>query len=353
MSSRHSDPVIQYSRTADGVDIAYSALGDGPPLVCLPPVPFSNLQTEWTIPEARDWYERVAANLKVVRYDGRGTGLSDRSPATFSLETMAADLDAVLDQVATPVALWGSFAAGPAAIDYTVRHPERVSQLVLWAVSARTEEIMIHPRTAGLLSLVSRDWELFTNSAAHQWMGWGSGESAVRAAEHFRSCCSQEVAEAYLQFNEATDVSAQLREVAVPTLVLHRRDVQEVQLEHSRALAAEIPGAQLQLVTGDSPSVFMPDSDGLADAVVEFVAPTSRGAATAVAPPEEFGLTDREREVLALLAAGYSNRKIADQLVVEVSTVKTHVSNVLAKLGVRSRGEAISIAHTHGFAPDR
>ncbi len=211
-----------------------------------------------------------------------------------------------------------------------------------------------HPRTAGLLTLVSRDWELFTNSAAHQWMGWDSGESARLGAEHFRSCCSQEVAEAYLALADEADVSALLANVAVPTLVLHRRDVLEVQIEHSRALAAAIPGAQLRLVSGTSPSAFMPDAEAIVDAVVEFIGPPATGSPPAPRSVEvdrssEFALTDREREVLALIVEGHSNRQIADLLVIEVSTVKTHVSNVLAKLGARSRGQAISIAHARGL----
>ena len=356
MTAAYADPAIRYTHAEDGVDIAYSMLGDGPTLVCLPPVPFSNLQTEWAIPEARTWYSRIAADLRVVRYDARGTGLSDRAAREFSEATMAADLDAVFALGdGSPVALWGSFAAGPTAIEYAARHPDRVSHLVLWAASARTAEIKEHPRTAGLLTLVSRDWELFTNSAAHQWMGWDSGESAVRAAQHFQSCCTQDVAEAYLTLAQDSDVSDRLADVSVPTLVLHRRDVQEVQIEHSQTLAAAIPDAQLRLVPGSSPSAFMPDADAVAQAVVDFVgAPPSRAAPPPRTGSEDTrGLTQRERDVLALVVAGRSNREIADELVVEVSTVKTHVSNVLAKLGARSRGHAVSIAHELGLAADR
>ena len=186
-------------------------------------------------------------------------------------------------------------------------------------------------------------------------MGWDSGESAQRAAEHFRSCCTQQVAEAYLAMAGESDVSALLGEVLAPALVLHRRDVQEVQIEHSRALAAAIPGAQLRLVPGDSPSAFMPDAGAVLDAILEFVAaparPPARPPTAALGPTEDFGLTARELDVLALLAAGHSNREIADRLVVEVSTVKTHVSNLLSKLGARSRGHAISIAHDRGLTP--
>ena len=169
-----SDPAIKYARSADGIDIAYSALGEGTTFLCLPPVPFSNLQTEWLIPEARSWYERMARDVRVVRFDGRGTGLSDRSAMTFTLDTMLADLEAVDTVIGDePTVIWATFAGGPVAIHFAANRPERVSHLVLWGATAHMSHQIEHPRTAGLLSLVERDWELFTNSAAHQWMGWG------------------------------------------------------------------------------------------------------------------------------------------------------------------------------------
>ncbi len=73
------EPRIQYAQTKDEVSIAYWTLGEGQPLVHMPNIPFSHIQLEWQRPEVRRWYERLAENRKVVRYDGRGTGLSERN----------------------------------------------------------------------------------------------------------------------------------------------------------------------------------------------------------------------------------------------------------------------------------
>src|SRR3990172_7783639 len=90
-------PLVRYVSTADGVSIAYWKLGQGPPLVQLPALPHSHIRMEWETPEWRRGYELAAAERTMVRYDGRGTGRSQRDVEHFSLETMIADLDAVLN----------------------------------------------------------------------------------------------------------------------------------------------------------------------------------------------------------------------------------------------------------------
>src|SRR4030042_185291 len=78
------EPRIQYAKTADGVSIAFWTLGEGMPLVCVPNVPWSHIQVEWQWPGYRRWYERLAEKRKLVRYDSRGCGLSDREVAACS-----------------------------------------------------------------------------------------------------------------------------------------------------------------------------------------------------------------------------------------------------------------------------
>jgi len=82
------EPCIQYAKTADGVSIAFWTLGEGMPLVHMPVFPFSQIQLEWQNPEYRSWYERLAKERKLVRYDARGTGLSDRDVTDYSLDAV-------------------------------------------------------------------------------------------------------------------------------------------------------------------------------------------------------------------------------------------------------------------------
>ncbi|MCJ7509671.1 MAG: alpha/beta hydrolase, partial [Dehalococcoidia bacterium] len=135
------EPRIQYAQTTDGVSIAFWTLGEGTPLVAMPTMPLSNIQLEWQIPEARRWYERLSEKRKLVRYDGRGSGLSDRDVTDYSLEAHVLDLEAVVDRLRLErFTLFGMTYAGPVAVAYAAGHPERVSQLLLFCSWARTRD---------------------------------------------------------------------------------------------------------------------------------------------------------------------------------------------------------------------
>jgi pimeloyl-ACP methyl ester carboxylesterase len=111
------EPRIQYAKTADGVNIAFWTLGKGMPYVQMPPPPYSHIQLEWQDPGWRRWYERLAEKRKLVRYDGRGSGLSDRNVADYSVDAQMLDLEAVAERLGLQrFVLVGSFAAAPVAV---------------------------------------------------------------------------------------------------------------------------------------------------------------------------------------------------------------------------------------------
>ena len=140
------EPRIQYAQAADGVSIAFCTAGEGQPLVWLNALPFSHIQLEWQLPDISTWYERLAQRRKFVRYDYRGSGLSDRDVTDYSLDAHVLDLEAVVDRLGLePFNLFAIFHAGPVAIAYAARHPERVSHLVLWCSWARGSDLsLIH-----------------------------------------------------------------------------------------------------------------------------------------------------------------------------------------------------------------
>src|SRR3989337_1517495 len=134
------EPRIQYAKTTDGVSIAVWTLGEGAPLVHMP-FPFTHIQLELEYPECRRWYDRLAQRRKLVRYDRRGFGLSDREVFDFSLDAFVLDLEAVVDRLGLEkFALFGLMHEGPAAIAFAARHPERVSHLILWCTYAQASE---------------------------------------------------------------------------------------------------------------------------------------------------------------------------------------------------------------------
>ena len=111
------EPRIQYAKTTDGVSIAYWTLGEGMPLVQMPWLPWSHLQLEWQMIEFRRWYERLAESVTLVRYDGRGAGLSGRTVTDYSLDACLLDLEAVVDYLGyEKFALLGPVTASPPAV---------------------------------------------------------------------------------------------------------------------------------------------------------------------------------------------------------------------------------------------
>ncbi|GMQ75279.1 MAG: hypothetical protein BMS9Abin01_0526 [Gammaproteobacteria bacterium] len=125
-------PRIRYATAADGARIAFWSLGEGRPLIYMTGGPWSHMEL-WDIPECRQWYERLSADRQVVRYDMRGTGLSQRDVADFSLEVQLGDVEAVVETLAVPsFDLFAATDAGPVAIAYTAHHPEQVTRLALW-----------------------------------------------------------------------------------------------------------------------------------------------------------------------------------------------------------------------------
>ena len=120
------EPGIQYGRTSDGVNIAFWTMGVGMPLIAMPSMPWTHLQLEWTIPELRRWYEDLGRGRLLVRYDGRGFGLSQREVDSMSLDAQVLDLEAVVERVGVErFDLYAGLHSGPVAIAYATRWPER------------------------------------------------------------------------------------------------------------------------------------------------------------------------------------------------------------------------------------
>ncbi|MEO7658279.1 MAG: alpha/beta hydrolase, partial [Pyrinomonadaceae bacterium] len=128
---------IRFCETADGVRIAYSVTGTGPQIVRVLGH-FTHLEMEWEWPDLRHFWERLAERFRVVRYDGRGMGLSDRYTGEFTEDTRQLDLDAVLNQVGAENAiLLGISEGGWTAATYAIHHSERISRLILYGAYCR------------------------------------------------------------------------------------------------------------------------------------------------------------------------------------------------------------------------
>jgi class 3 adenylate cyclase len=265
------EPRIQYAQTADGVSIAFWALGEGMPFVEMPTIPVSHIQMEWQFPQWRRWYESLAQRRMVVRYDCRGAGVSDRDVSDFSLDAYALDLEAVVDRLGLErFALLSPIHSGPVAIAYAARHPERVSHLVLWHSWAVTHDAA-SPQLRALAGLRDTDWHVYSEAVAHTLLGWSEGEPAHRYAALMRECITQETMKTALGATAGFDVSAILPQVKAPTLVLHRRQLSWLSVDVARGLASRIPNARLALLEGESGAVFLGDTEAVMRALNQFM----------------------------------------------------------------------------------
>jgi class 3 adenylate cyclase/pimeloyl-ACP methyl ester carboxylesterase len=244
---------IQFCMTPDGVQLAYSRMGSGPPLVKTGNW-MTHLEFDFESPIWRRLYSELSHDRTLIRYDARGNGLSDRDVEQVSFEAFVSDLEAVVDAAGLErFALLGISQGCAVSIAYAVRHPERVKQLILfggyavgWAKRARSVEEK--EQGAAMLTLARLGWgqenaafrQLFTS----QFIPGGTKEQIDWFNELQRISSSPEDAVRNLIANGDTDVSALLAQVAVPTLVMHARDDARVPFDQGRRLAAGIPGAR-------------------------------------------------------------------------------------------------------------
>jgi class 3 adenylate cyclase len=273
------EPRIQYAKTADGVSIAFWTLGEGTPHVEMPNLPYSHIQLEWQDPGHRLWYKPWAGKRKLVRYDGRGTGLSDRNVADYSVDAHMLDLEAVVERLGVQrFALLGPVNTAPVAVAYAARHPEAVSHLLLWCPWAWARGA----RSGAFRALLERDWELFTESLAYA-SGWSTGEEAHSFAAYLRECTTPEAARAILNALAEFDVITVLSQVRSPTLILQRREGLALPggVESARRLASGIPDARLVLLEGASLMPWVGDMEAVLAAIDEFLEDSEPAAARA------------------------------------------------------------------------
>ena len=243
------EPRIQYAQASDGVSIAYAIMGDGYPLIYMPIPLASHVQLEWESP-LRSRYEHFAAKFQLVRFDPRGIGLSDRAVDDFSLEARVGDLEAVISKLeCTRFALAGQDDSGALAVSYAVRHPEKVSHLILVDAYSRSADQLEVPQVEGVMELLSRDWEMFTETAAGLGFGWGR-EEARQMGELFRACITQETAQKLLSATASVDVTELLSGISAPTLVM-THGVRVTPIDLARRLASHIPKARMVVLNGN------------------------------------------------------------------------------------------------------
>lgn len=244
---------IRFCTSADGVRIAYATCGEGPALVRASTY-LTHLKHDWDSPVWRHWLTDLAEHFTVVRHDQRGCGLSDWEVQNFSMDGWVADLEAVVDDLGLErFHLLGPSQGGAVAIEYAVRHPERVRSLILYGAycrgrfhrSPRAEQ---REEAEAMLRLMRIGWGK-NNPAFRQvfttlFMPQGTREQIDWFNDLQRLSTSPENAVKMERAFYEIDVRASTKKLRAPTLVLHGQDDAMVSFDQGRELAALIPHAK-------------------------------------------------------------------------------------------------------------
>jgi pimeloyl-ACP methyl ester carboxylesterase len=269
-------PEIRYATSGD-VSIAYHVLGAGPPDIVVAPGAISHLEIEWEYPLYRRFFERLASFARVIRFDKRGTGLSDRlSDDLPTLEERADDIRAVMDAAGSERAtIFGLSDGGAMACLMAASHPDRTAGLVLYGTEVFDRRA---PSDEQITAIVER--------ARGEW---GSEAQARRSLARFapsvaddpdaislearvtRSGASPGSLRSLLRIGRDLDIRHVLPAIRVSTLVLHRTGDRIVDLAQGRLLAASIPGARLVELPGEDHYQWIGDQDAIIDEIEEFV----------------------------------------------------------------------------------
>jgi pimeloyl-ACP methyl ester carboxylesterase len=248
------DQEIRFTRSADGTRLAYAVHGEGYPLVRAAHW-LTNIGEDWQTPVWRPWFDALGARYQFHRYDSRGCGLSDRDATDASLDVLVADLEAVVDAAKLDrFALLGTSQGGALSIAYAVKHPDRVSHIVLLGAFARgpLRRSPTPEAKAGLeaeIKMIEVGWgqdnpayrQLFTTLM----FPGASAEQARSFNELQRMSCSPRQAARIVSSFSDIDASPFLPRVACPTLVLHTRGDMCAPFDEGVFLASSIPGARL------------------------------------------------------------------------------------------------------------
>lgn len=272
------DPVIQYATASDGVEIACTSFGSGPPLIIMPILPLSHLQVEWQMDGMRAFLEHLAETHTVVRFDARGLGLSDRTAPDRSLDAHLLDVEAVCRRLGiTQASVFAASYSGPIGIRLAARRPELVTKLILWCTHAfhgdvvsRLPQVSNQQREA-VNQLADVDRELFIRTYLHRAVGWTEGEIANQFVEIAKQSIDMENFFENLAHHVAFDAREDLAAVKAPTLVMHRPAFIGSHVDVAKNLAAAIPNARLALLDGESVVPFIGNTARMLESVDEFL----------------------------------------------------------------------------------
>ncbi len=270
-------PRTHYAKAGD-INIAYQAFGDGPIDLLWAQGWATHIEHAWESPDYARFLNKLARFSRVIFFDKRGVGMSDRDVGYPTLEERSQDINAVLDAVGSDrVAIFGASEGGAISSVFTATYPERVSHLILngsraryaWAPDypwgPKPAELAVEVDSFGQIengreSFVDGAPSIANNPAAIEWLD-----------TYFRYAASPRALAKLSQMNYQIDYRAVLPALQTPTLILHRKGDRWCGVEHAHYLAEHIPGATLKVLPGEDHITWYGDQDGMISEIREFI----------------------------------------------------------------------------------
>ena len=282
------EPPIQYARTADGVNIAFTVYdSSGPTLVWMNSEPHSHMRLHQRLQPRL--HERLCRSMRIVRYDGRGCGHSQRAVDGVGLDARVLDLEAVIDRVgASDLALLVGGNASPTALRYAAEHPDRVSWLILNDAGVNNPQRYAHnPQARALLAMALSDWDTYIETFTRMSVDW-TGDLASGFRTMLREHVTAEIGQAYLRESARIDARPYVSRVRARTLIINHARLAWVDEADTQFLMSELPDARLQVFDTSS---FWPLEDETARLIEEFMElPSAAASPIEPAQIDEAGL---------------------------------------------------------------
>ncbi len=341
---------IRFCNSPDGVRIAYSVIGRGPPLVMLSGG-HSHLELDAESPVLGHWIAALARDHSLVRLDTRGFGLSDRGVEDHSIEAVAGDVGAVTTAVGLErFAVLAWLGGTPFAIELACRHPAKVSQLVLHAAYLRgwlRRGVTPQERATvdALVMQVESGWDMSDPIVRHAITSSFIPDSTAAQQAWFNAALRDSSlgadAARRLKVRLNSDVRDLAARISCPTIVLNSEYDTNPPFAEGRLAASAIPGAHFVALA--SRNHVLLEHEGAWRRWLDEVRAFLRQDA-----PQDSAfarLSPRELDLAKLIAQGLDNAQIAARLAISEKTVRNHITRIFAKLGVETRAQAIVLAH--------
>ncbi len=331
--------------------VAFQVMGEGPVDLVYIPGWVSHLEVELENGLSRQFYESLASFTKLIRFDKRGTGLSDRAIESMSLDQRMDDIRAVMDAAEVQRAsIFGYSEGGTMAAIFAAKYPERVDKLVLFASHAGKVTgspdfpcgYEAEPRIRWLKDVIEKRWgtgDSLEHLAPSLWRHRQADRARHGMARFERMAATPGAALALFQANIGNDARSVMPQVKAPTLVLHRRGDRFVPACNGEHLAAAIPDSRLVVVEGDDHLPYVGDATAVLREVEQFLVGTTHHTdgirrQAGVVGDSLSSLTPAELRVAECVAKGMGNPATAESLHLSRHTVESHLKRIYTKLGV-------------------